>query len=623
MSEFFTTETNKSDNYQLKHMKGNQKNLKGGVVDKTKEGYIKDFVSGEWVKSNPEEIEAVQPFSRKLVEDYNYPKSHIQTRPQFKIKSSPSGEEKYPIDIAIFKNENRNYDNLFMIVECKQKQRKDGEKQLKIYMGLSSAQIGVWFNGEEHSYLLKVLDKYGHVDYKVLPNIPKFGQRIEDIGKYKRKDLTKPKNLKIVFKDMRNHLAGNITGITRDEEIAKQIINILFCKIYDEINTGKEEEVEFRAGIGEEAKEIKKRIIDLFENKVMKEYDDVFDKSDDITLDEDALTYVVGELQNFAITEASRDAIGDAFEVFIGPALRGSEGQFFTPRNVIKMVVNILDPEPNELIIDPACGSGGFLIIALEHIWKKLESEAKKKGWSETILENKKRDVASRFFRGIDKDSFLAKVTKSYMAIVGDGRGGVFCENTLKPSSEWNNKTQEKIQLKNFNILMTNPPFGAKIPIKGEHMLSQYDLGHRWKFDKNAKKWEKTEKLQDSQPPQILFIERCLQLLKEGGRMGIVLPDGILGNITDGYIRQFVLKNAKILGVIDCPPETFQPSTSTKTSILILQKQRNANEEEYPVFMAVAKKCGHDRRGKEITEDDFLKVAEEFRKFKRENNVFF
>ena len=126
-----------------------------------------------------------------------------------------------------------------------------------------------------------------------------------------------------------------------------------------------------------------------------------------------------------------RDAVGDAFEVFIGPALRGSEGQFFTPRNVVKMMVDILDPQPEEMIIDPACGSGGFLIVALEHVWQKLEREAKKKKWSTVQLDRKRREVASKFFRGIDKDSFLAKVTKAYMAIIGDGRGGVFCENSL------------------------------------------------------------------------------------------------------------------------------------------------------------------------------------------------
>lgn len=596
-----------------------------------KEGYIKDYISGEVIKATPEEIEATQVFSKRLIEDFGYKKEQIQTRPQFRIRRRPSDEDiknSYPIDIAVFDNEKKNPDDLNIIVECKQKRRQDGQKQLKIYMNMSSAKIGVWFNGKGHLYLLKTFDENNNLKYIEIPTIPKRGQRVEDIGRYKRKDLEPAKNLKAIFNDMRNHLAGNITGITRDEQIAEQIINILFCKIYDELNTDWEDEVTFRVGINESDAEVKKRIVDLFNNKVKDEYNDVFEKSDVIKLPADAIKYIVGELQNFCIIEADRDAVGDAFEVFIGPALRGGEGQFFTPRNIVKMVIETIDPETNEMIIDPACGSGGFLIVALEYVWGKLEQEAKKKRWSEAILETKKREVASRYFRGIDKDSFLAKVTKSYMAIVGDGRGGVFCEDTLKPVEEWNRKATDRIKLNSFKVVITNPPFGAKIKVSGDSKLRQFDLGHKWKFNKTSGLWEKTNKLQDKQPPQILFIERCLQLLEDGGRMGIVLPDGLLGNITDGYIRQFIKSKCKILGVIDCPVETFQPSTATKTSVLLLQKTKD-NKEKYPIFMAVAKKCGHDRRGKALfksdgdADDDFPEVIEAFKKFRKDENVEF
>src|SRR3989344_3152402 len=607
------------------------KTLRNNMKEELREGYIYDFISEEVIKATPEEVDAVQVFSKRLVEDFGYKKTQIQTRPQFRVRRRPSDEDiekGYPIDIAIFNNEKKNPDEIYMIVECKQKRRQDGQKQLKIYMNLSSAKIGVWFNGKEHLYLLKVIDKNNNIQYIEIPTIPKKGQRIEDIGRYKRKDLQPAKNLRVIFDDMRNHLAGNVTGFTRDEPIAEQIINLLFCKIYDEINTDLENEVTFRVGINENKDEVKKRTVDLFEKKVKNEYNDVFEKSDAIKLPADAIKYIVGELQNFSIIEADRDAIGEAFEVFIGPSLRGGEGQFFTPRSIVKMVINILDPETNEMIIDPACGSGGFLIVALEHVWNKLENEAKNKGWNEAILENKKRDVASRYFRGIDKDSFLSKVTKAYMAIVGDGRGGVFCENTLQPFTEWNSKASDKIKPNSFKIVMTNPPFGAKIPIKGESILRQFDLAHKWKFIKDGNRWNKTNKLHDSQPPQILFIERCIQLLEEGGRMGIVLPDGLLGNITDGYIRQFIKENCKIIGVIDCPVETFQPSTATKTSVLFLQKKKN-EKTNYPIFMAVAKKCGHDRRGKAIfkangeTDDEFPEVISAFKIFRRDENVEF
>jgi type I restriction enzyme M protein len=160
-------------------------------------------------------------------------------------------------------------------------------------------------------------------------------------------------------------------GITRDEALAKEITNLLFVKIYDEINTNADDFVSFVVDENEEPDQVRQKIIDKFEHGVKRDYDDVFERNDEITIDANSIVYIVGELQNYAITEADRQAIGEAFEVFIGPALRGSEGQFFTPRNVVKMMIDVLDPEPRESILDPACGSGGFLIVALETIWQK------------------------------------------------------------------------------------------------------------------------------------------------------------------------------------------------------------------------------------------------------------
>ncbi|NJN96479.1 MAG: type I restriction enzyme HsdR N-terminal domain-containing protein [Anaerolineales bacterium] len=247
------------------------------TTSEIKAGYILDYISGEQVKATPEEVEAVQVFARRLVEDYGYPKTHLHTRPQFRVRRRPSDEEKsYPIDIAVFMSDKRIEDNLFLIVECKKKNRKDGLAQLKIYMALSPAEVGVWFNGQDHIYLRKVVHKDGRQTYVELPNIPRFGQRIEDIGFFRRKDLKKPSNLKAVFRDIRNHLAGNVTGITRDEALAQEIVNVLFCKIYDEVNTGVDEVVTFRSGHNESPKDVQKRILDLFENKVKPEYADVF-----------------------------------------------------------------------------------------------------------------------------------------------------------------------------------------------------------------------------------------------------------------------------------------------------------------------------------------------------------
>jgi len=597
-----------------------------------REGYVNDYISGKEVKATPEEIEARQPFERILVQEFGYSKKQIQTVPQFYI--TKGSQRIGPVDIAIFRDERKLPDDLYIIVETKRLTRADGLSQLKSYMNASTAVLGVWFNGKEHLFIQKQFDKKGRIFYREIPNLPKKGQRIEDIGKFKRKDLKKPFNLTVLFKDMRNHLAGTITGITRDETIAQQIINLLFCKLYDEINTAPEEQVTFRAGVDEAEAEVAERIENLF-LEVKSGFSDIFTAEDTMKLDPRSIVYVVGQLQNFSLLEADRDAIREAFEIFIGPALRGSEGQFFTPRNVIRMCIGILDPQPRAMMIDPACGSGGFLVNALEHVWKKLDEEAREKKWNEEVYYKEKERVARNFFRGIDKDSFLAKVTRAYMAIVGNGREGVFCEDSLKPPNEWKPQTQNKIKLENFDLLLTNPPFGAKIKVKGIQILSQYELGYHW----SGRKGEvlKTTRLKSNQPPQILFVERCLQFLREEGRMAIVLPEGMLGNPTQQYIRKVIKKKAKILAVVDAPAITFQPGAHTKTCILFLEK-RAKPESDYPIFMGIAEKCGHDSRGKpvykmddkgnfvldqkgkKIIHDDFPEIAQRYWETKKQKS---
>jgi type I restriction enzyme M protein len=587
--------------------------------EKEKAGYVRDYISNTWVKATPEEIEAVQIFVKQLVEDYKYPKTHIQTRPQYRVKQRPSGGKDFPVDIAVFSSSNHTFDNEYILVECKKKNRKDGKSQLEDYLRFSKAELGVWFNGEERLFLRKI-EKQGKTFFEEIPNIPQYGQRVEDIGKFKRKDLRPTHNLKATFKAIRNHLAANTVGATRDEVLAQQLINLIFCKIYDERFTEPDDIVTFRAGVDEETREVKERILELFE-KVKRKYKEVLDESDTITLDANSIAYVVGELQNYCLIEAERDIIADAFETFIGHALKGGQGQFFTPRNVVKMMVDILDPDDEDMIIDPACGSGGFLIEALRHVWRKLDAEGEKYHWNKSNLQEEKMEVALNKIRGIDKDYFLSKVAKAYMAIIGDGKSGIFCEDSLDNPQNWSQSTRQKIDLDKFSVLLTNPPFGSKIPVRGEDKLKQFDLGHKWKLNKKTSQWEKG-KLKDKEAPQILFIERCLQLLKDGGRMAIVLPDGIYGNNQLGYIRKLLMRQARIIAVIDVPIETFQPNTGTKTSILIAQKTNKAPK-DYPVFMCIAETCGHDRRGNLKEDDDISKIPNEFKKWAKDNKFTF
>lgn len=585
-------------------------------------GYLVDFVSGVQVRATPEEIEAVQVFARRLVEDFGYPKKCITTRPQYRVRRRPSEAKKsYPVDIAVFRSGRKLDDELLMIVECKSESVKEGRKQLELYMTMSDAKIGVWFNGKEHLYLRKDYVAGGSIAFQVLPNLPRHGQRLEDIGLHSRKDLKPTKELKSVLKDIRHFLAGNAKGITKDERLAEQIINVLFCKVFDEARKGPDELMDFRAGIGESSTLVCERILDLFAS-VKRRYSDVFDSSDAIELDAESIAYVVGELQPYCVVEAERDAIGDAFEVFMGPALRGEEGQFFTPRNAVRMMVEIVDPDPEELIIDPACGSGGFLIVALDYVWRKIEVVGKRKKWSAQRIKEEQVHVASQYFRGIDKDRFLAKVTKAYMAILGDGRGGVFCDNSLAPPDKWDPLLRKKVVPGTFDVVLTNPPFGTKIPVKGAEVLRQYTLGHKAKLDKTTKQYVWSSELHDKQPPQLLFIERALQLLKPGGRLGIVIPESILGMPTYTHIVQFLRQRVRIVGVVSMPEELFQPHTHAKVAVVFIKNIRPTSADQ--IFMSVVDWCGHDSRGNptlrvnadgsEELLDDIPKVAAAFRK---------
>ena len=422
-----------------------------------------------------------------------------------------------------------------------------------------------------------------------------------------RKDLVVPDDLKTIFRNIRNHLAGMTSGITRDEAFAHEMTKILFCKVFDEKHTKDLEHVQFYTLKNETGKTFVNRISKLF-SKIIAKYPESFEKNDKIKIDENSLRYVISSLQKFCITDADRDAIGDVFEVFIGPALRGGEGQFFTPKNAVEMMVQIINPKPGELILDPACGAGGFLTVSLASVWSKLDKIAKKEKWSASKLDKEKTKSASKFF-GIDKDNFQATVTKAFMSLLGDGASNIFCDNSLRNFFIGKDGISKHIQPEQFDVILTNPPFGSKIQVVGEDILSQYDLACDWKNDK-IKKWIKTKKLSKKQAPQILFIERCLQLLKPGGRLGILLPETIFGNPSHGYIVEFIKQNAKFIGLVSFPDDLFQPHTHSKTCALFLEKKKPLKD--YDFFMGIANWCGHDSRGNKIPHDDIPEISKRY-----------
>jgi type I restriction enzyme M protein len=398
----------------------------------------------------------------------------------------------------------------------------------------------------------------------------------------KKKYLKKSLNLKHVFTSINHHLYGKLKYTDTDTRTrSKQIINLLLCKLVDEINKKPDDEVDFCIRNNETEEELYSRIQTFFNKHVRKKYKDVLDENEQITLNKELLYLIVKELENISLLQSSKDILSDAYEIFVSKILKDEAGQFFTPHNIVKFMVNYIDPEIDSKILDPACGHGGFLLEAKEVIWSKISSE------------NKRIESISNLF-GIDKDLFLAKISKLYLEILSNGKSYIFCEDSLDPKS-YMPQIKEIITNGSFDYIFTNPPFGVKIPINNKEVLSIYQLGHVWKNIDN--KWVIQTKLMKKQTPQVLFIERCIQLLNDGGRLAIVLPEGIFGNPTDRYVWEYLTSNGKILGIISLDQNAFQPYTCNKTSILFFEKIKNPPE-DYLIDFAIVENVGHDKDGK-------------------------
>jgi type I restriction enzyme M protein len=401
-------------------------------------------------------------------------------------------------------------------------------------------------------------------------------------GGLKKQDLIKSPNLKKLFDRINQHLYGKLKYTDTDTRArSKQIINLLLCKLVDEISKKPEEEIEFCIKEGESSKALSTRIQNFFDKNVREKYRYILEENEQIKLTEELIYLIVQELQNISLLRSSKDIISDAFEIFVSKILKDEAGQFFTPPNIVKFMVNYLKPKLHSEILDPACGHGGFLLESKDYLLNTSKSR----------IEGS--DVTSHLY-GIDKDLFLAKLCNLYLDIQGNGKSKVFCEDSLDKKS-YRPIAQENIQDSTFDFIFTNPPFGVKIPINNQEILEDFALGHSWK-NVNGR-WEMQNKTAKQQPPQVLFIERCVQLLKDGGKLGIVLPEGIFGNPTDRYIWKFLLSNGKILAIISLDQNAFQPYTCNKTSILFFQKLKNIPS-NYLIDFAIVEKVGHDKDGK-------------------------
>jgi len=504
------------------------------------------------------------------------------------------GRAKKRADIVIFSEDKEHkQENIYMIAELKTEDvkpsdRKEGVGQLGSYVAASPNSIFALWGGNER-LAFEVVEEKGNRILTQIPDIPKRGETT--IPKPTRGELVPAVNLKQVFKRVHNYIYVN-QGFQKDKAF-EELQKLIFIKVYDEQYNPT---LQFYILPNEDISKVKDRLTKVFQ-KVQERYKYIFKGNEILELNDLVLRYTVSELQRFSFVDTETDIKGEAYEEIVGPNLRGDRGEFFTVRNVCSMTMEMLFslfPEekltsPGALkILDPAVGTGGFLIAGVQ----KIKQIFLKRGIRYDQLRDLVRDVASTNFFGIDFNPFLVKVSQMNMVMHGDGSSNIVHANSLEPLSNWNEEAKRKVHLEEFDIVVTNPPFGTKAVIDNPDILSQFELTTF-----------KAGSPRTALPPEQLFIERCLDFLKSGGVLGIVLPDSILSNPGLTWIREWILKKAYIIASIDLPVETFEPHTGTQTSILILKKKTSDQEklqEDYDIFMAIPEKVGHDRRGNPI-----------------------
>ncbi len=592
------------------------------------DGKICNFIDQKIRNDTPEEY-VRQNIERRLVLELGFEPRQIAV--EFKVKLGSSSKR---VDLAIFKTDTaHNQDNVWIIIECKKdsvepKNNKDGVEQLNSYMAACpNAEWGMWTNAKFKAVFRKIHTDEGIV-YEEPNDIPSPSGDLEEVERPNRETLKNATddNLLFSFRTCHNHIY--VTDGLQKQPAFFELLKVIFCKILDERNIPAP--LDFYATTKEKASHdgrltVQKRIGAIFD-KVKKRYPAIFDPHDHIKLKPRSLAYVVGELQRYSFLDTNIDVKGKAYEEIVGANLRGDRGEFFTPRNVQRMAIQMLDIKVTDRLLDPACGTGGFLVIAMNQVIQQILSDAgggrQSRAMREALYE-RVREVARQNFFGIDINPDLVKATKMNMVMNNDGSGNIFRQDSLLHPHQWESDFKKQLasgldvdprvlrkpeNIGHFDVIATNPPFGSKLPIKDRETLSQYQLGHVWQRQKD-RSWVLTDEIVGSAPPEILFIERCWQFLKPGGRMAIVLPDAILGAPGLGYVRQWILSHNRLVASVDLHPDTFQPRNGTQTSVLVLQRRteqdylreaRQGGIGDYDIFMAQVHAIGHDKRGNTV-----------------------
>ncbi|TVL66527.1 N-6 DNA methylase [Brachyspira hyodysenteriae] len=551
---------------------------------------------------DPEEKVRAIVFIR-LVLDYKYNKNDID----FEVKV-PRRTPEDLADIVVY--EKNNDTQPYIVVECKKDGITDNQFNQAIEQVFGNANslrakyAWVVAGNTETAFDVENFNSMER-SKNVISEIPTSYGKTSEYRFKKTKDKEKKNSLKIVSREElistleKCHQTVWQGGKLNPSDAFDEVSKILFCKLKDEKTTKSNEFYKFQIGTHEESKDVSNRIHKIYEEG--KKVDaNVF--SENIKLDDDIIYKTVEHLQSININDTDLDSKGIAFERFMGDFFKGKMGQYFTPRNIVYFCVQMLDISEYERVLDPACGSGGFLLHAMDTVRKNAEKDFDD---AVEIFKHWHNFASDRLF-GIEINEQIARVCKMNMIIHDDGHTNVISADTLD-NIEKHNKLNEKFIKESFDVILTNPPFGAKVLSSEKKYLGNYILG------------QNGNKLRAAQSTEILFIERCYEYLKEKGRMAIVLPDGILTNTTLQYVRDFIMEHFRINAIVSIPQTAFSHyGAGVKCSLLFLTKENVS--EDYDIFMASAEYVGYDATGRKTDKNDLDEILEEYKNFIEKKN---
>jgi len=543
--------------------------VEGLIIEQDGKFYIKCQIKDKYKLAKPEEI-VRQLWIYRLINEYNYPKERIDIERIVYFGSKDHGLA----DIVVLQQD---LQHPYIIFEVKRPQRTAGLEQLKSYCNAEGAPIGVWSNGNE---IIRLHREEPNI-FVEIPRIPKVTETLRDILTERwtlkwleeHDELKQGKTtLKKILLDLEELVLGN-AGVDPFEEIFK----LIYAKLYDEWRGINDPSYQLEFFVGDRSPEQVKKAISALLEGAKREWQGVFEPTDRIELKENHLKVCISFLEKIKLFNSNLRIIDEAFEYLIPQVSKKKEGQFFTPRPVEDMVVKMLNPKVDEFVIDPACGSAGFLLHSVMWVTGGVIS-------GKPLPENA-RNFAQNKIYGIDFAKKAVKIAKAINLIVGDGKSHIYKDNSLAPYT-WEDETKSGLRGRllrfpndperdkenqsmflffDFDVLMTNPPFAGTI--EERDILRLYKLA-----EKNGRWINKIGR-------HILFLERSLQFIKPGGRMAIILPQGLFNNTNAEYIRRFVIDEARILAVVGLHVNTFKPHTGTKTSVLFLRKYTDEEKE--------------------------------------------